>query len=139
MKMNPIIVALIVSLVGCATYAGRTSVTYFPASSADSAIITQKSQLFGQVQGYLTLDEARYGQQEPLKGAIVRIQGTTVGTYTDTNGFYKIDKIPSGLYEVQALMSGFKITSARNVRISSDGSVKINFLLEEKKPNTVVY
>ena len=50
-------------------------------------------------------------------GAIVRIQGTTLGVATDIDGRYRITGIPFGTYPVTASYAGYQTVSVNEVVI----------------------
>lgn len=47
------------------------------------------------------------GTQEPLIGANVVLDGTSWGTATDINGFFKIKNIPAGIYTIKVSYVGY--------------------------------
>ncbi len=70
----------------------------------------------GKLRGRVTDKEAG----EPLIGANVVIEGTTLGASTDINGDYIILAIPPGTYTVKASYIGYAPFSISNVRVSSN-------------------
>ncbi|MDW7679666.1 MAG: TonB-dependent receptor [bacterium] len=67
---------------------------------------------------------------EPLPGANVIIEGTTLGAACDLDGKYIIMMIAPGIYTVRAEMMGYKSTRYENVKISIDLTTKQDFQLE---------
>ena len=67
---------------------------------------------------------------EPLPGANVVIEGTTLGAATDANGYYFIINVPPGTYRVTARMIGYTTMTVTGVRVSVDLTTKVNFKLE---------
>jgi len=68
--------------------------------------------------------------KEPLPGANVIVEGTTLGAATDAHGYYFIINVPPGNYRVTASMLGYVRTSTENVRVSADLTTKVDFALE---------
>lgn len=66
---------------------------------------------------------------EPLPYVNVYLKGTSKGTTTDENGFYKINAIEAGNYTILASFTGFQ-TQRKNITVSSNPLV-INFDLKE--------
>lgn len=69
--------------------------------------------------------------KEPLPGASVTVEGTTLGSSTDVDGNYLILNVPPGLYAVTASLLGYKKVRVQNVRVSTDFTTTLNFPLEE--------
>lgn len=78
-----------------------------------------------------------FSDGEPLPYVNIYLKGTSKGTATDENGFYKINVIESGSYTILASFTGFQ-TQRKNLTISSN-SVVVNFdLLESELLEEVV-
>ncbi len=75
-----------------------------------------------------TVTDARSG--EPLQGANVGIEGTSLGAATDPEGFYEIRNIPVGSYVVVATFVGYETSRRINISVRSAGNRDINFELE---------
>jgi hypothetical protein len=76
-----------------------------------------------------TVTDARTG--EPLIGATVLLEGTTIGDATDANGRYFIDNIPADSYNITVSFVGFTSVTKFNIVIRSEGNIDINFELQE--------
>ena len=50
---------------------------------------------------------------------------------TDTTGFYRLDLLPSGVYDVKAALDGFRTEIQRGVRVSLGSAVRIEYVLAE--------
>jgi TonB-linked SusC/RagA family outer membrane protein len=70
------------------------------------------------------------GTQRPLAAAQVLIPGTTFSAFTNGDGRYEIHGVPSGQVQVQVQLLGFTTTS-QMVTVPSDGTVMVNFQLEQ--------
>lgn len=68
---------------------------------------------------------------EPLQGASVFAQNTTLGTATDAMGNYKL-YLPDGGYELVVTFTGYT-TESKRVSVSNDATKDINFLLKQKQ------
>ncbi|MCD6166752.1 TonB-dependent receptor [bacterium] len=80
----------------------------------------------GKIVGYVT--DADSG--EPLPGANVIIEGTTMGAATDLEGYYIILNVPPGVYTLVASMIGYQRMRIENVRVSINFTSKVNFQLK---------
>lgn len=63
---------------------------------------------------------------EPLIGVNVIIVGTTLGASTDISGYFNINRIPPGIYQVEMSMIGYQKIVYDGVRIMSDVSTELN-------------
>jgi outer membrane receptor protein involved in Fe transport len=79
-----------------------------------------------------------YGTAKDPNGAVmpgVTIQAKNVDTglsrsaVTDTSGYYRIDQLPSGTYDVTSMLDGFKTEVKRGVAVTLGSSVQVNFAL----------
>lgn len=61
----------------------------------------------------------------------IKLQGTTIGVTTDASGHYFLRNLPTGNFNMEVSMIGYKI-STRNVTIQSSRSIEIDFELEEE-------
>lgn len=86
-------------------------------------VIAQSGELSG------TVIDSRTG--EPLIGATVILEGTTIGDATDENGRYFIDNIPADSYNITVSYVGFTSVTKFNIVIRSEGNIDINFELQE--------
>ncbi len=81
----------------------------------------------GTLSGQVT--DARTG--EPLIGATVVFEGTTLGSSTDINGSYQITNIPVKTYNLKASFVGYTELTKYNIVIRSEGNTNVNFELSE--------
>jgi len=88
-------------------------------------------QLLGQSQTTLQGYVYSAKDQQPLIGATVSLAETSLGAVTDTNGFFKIEKVPTQTYKVEARFVGFKPQVKFNVIVRSAGNAELIFGLEE--------
>lgn len=83
------------------------------------------SQTAGKLSGVITDTNG-----EPLVGANVMLDGTTLGAASDFDGYYSILNIRAGTYTVRIRYLGFKTQIVENVRISADQTTQLNATLE---------
>lgn len=69
---------------------------------------------------------------EPLIGANVVIEGTTLGAATDFEGEYYIINIPPGVYNVRATMIGYAAQVVEKVRVQVDLTTKVDFTISSE-------
>lgn len=67
---------------------------------------------------------------DPLPGANITIQGTTMGAASNINGEYFIINVPVGSYTLVATMMGYKKIEKTDVRSIQDLTTTVNFELE---------
>ena len=68
---------------------------------------------------------------QPLVGVNVFFSKTTLGSTTDDNGFYSINNIPAGQYELVVSMIGYEI-EREDMIIHNEEKFTINFLLNKQ-------
>ncbi len=68
---------------------------------------------------------------EPLIGATVILEGTSIGDATDENGRYTITRIPTKSYNIVYSFVGYTPVTKFNVVIRSEGNPDLNVSLEE--------
>ena len=79
----------------------------------------------GKLRGRVTDKESG----EPLIGANVTIDGTTLGASTDLNGEYVILSVPPGTYAVKASYIGYSPLTVANIRVGSNITTSQDFAL----------
>lgn len=82
--------------------------------------------IYGKIAGRVVDADNR----EPLPGANIIIEGTTLGAAADANGFFTILQVPPGTYTVVAKMIGYNDQRQTNVRVRVDLTTTINFSLK---------
>ncbi len=66
---------------------------------------------------------------EPLSAANVILEGTSIGSVSDIEGYYKIIDVPEGDYMVSIKFIGYK-TVSKGVNVVAGKKVKLNFKLK---------
>ncbi|HMB89433.1 MAG TPA: TonB-dependent receptor [Rhodothermales bacterium] len=79
----------------------------------------------GKLAGIIT--DAQTG--DPLPGATVVLEGTTLGTAADVDGSYFIIGVPVGTYNIQASFVGYQTVTVQNVEINAGYTRDQNFEL----------
>lgn len=69
---------------------------------------------------------------EPLIGVNIIIQGTTMGSATDFEGYFVIINIPPGTYDVRMSSVGFGSKVVKGIEISSEQTTTLNENLSEE-------
>jgi hypothetical protein len=67
---------------------------------------------------------------EPLIGASVQVDGTTLGASADLNGDYVILSVPPGAYTVKVSYIGYQALSVSNIRVSANLTTTQDFQLK---------
>jgi hypothetical protein len=70
--------------------------------------------LAGRIQGQV-LDEST---ESPLPGAMVMVEGTSLGAAADTAGRYGIERVPSGIVNVRFIMMGYETRVVNSVVVN---------------------
>ncbi|MBP7497216.1 MAG: TonB-dependent receptor [Bacteroidales bacterium] len=86
-----------------------------------SIIFAQKASVSGQL-----LDE----KNEPVIGAIVKIENTIIGTVTDIDGKYLLDKLDPGKYTLVFSIVGF-ITQKQSFTLTAGQNLILNKIMKE--------
>jgi outer membrane receptor protein involved in Fe transport len=68
--------------------------------------------------------------KEPLIGANVILDGTTIGSTTDAEGYYVILNIPPDIYTLKVSYVGYKAYVVKNVNVATDFTNAIDCRLE---------
>ena len=69
---------------------------------------------------------------EPLPGATIRIENTTLGAAASADGYYTIINVKPGEYTVLVSMIGYATTRVENVEVSLDRTTRIDVELQEE-------
>jgi len=80
------------------------------------------------IQGVIT----NIQNHEPIIGANVVIQRTSLGAVTDKNGLYNIINIPSGAYEVRISVPYYKPCIVSNIELESNQRIVLDIELARK-------
>ncbi|MGA0828763.1 MAG: carboxypeptidase-like regulatory domain-containing protein, partial [Flavobacteriaceae bacterium] len=87
--------------------------------------------LSAQNSGFLrgrVIDELGY----PISGVSVFIEGSQIGAQTDLDGYYTIEPLSPGSYNLTASALGYQAQTLFNVLVKSKGTQSYNFTLLEK-------
>lgn len=80
----------------------------------------------GKVAGKITDEQTG----EPLPGANIVIEGTTMGAASDLNGYYVILNVPPGTYTLHVTMMGYAKATVQNVRVNIDLTTNVNIIMK---------
>ncbi len=73
---------------------------------------------------------------EPLAGAIVLVEGTSLGASTSFDGYYVILNVPPNSYKLKATIVGYAPLVKVDVRVTSDQTTIISFALTSQSIET---
>ncbi|MBT4034060.1 MAG: carboxypeptidase-like regulatory domain-containing protein [Candidatus Marinimicrobia bacterium] len=68
--------------------------------------------------------------QQPLPGANVILDGTSLGAATDMDGHYYIHNVPAGSYSLRVHMIGYKVQARANIHALLNRATVVNIALE---------
>ncbi len=68
---------------------------------------------------------------EPMPGATIKISGLNIGSISDRSGFYSINNIPAGTYDVVVSYVGYSTLTIKDVRIKADLKTKLDISLTQ--------
>lgn len=100
----------------------------FIIAHSSSVASTTVSKIFGQIMGKVLDQET----EEPLRGVNIVVVGTAFGTATNDNGYFLIEKIPIGIYSIEASIIGYNQERKDSIIVAAESSVHINFKLKER-------
>ena len=66
---------------------------------------------------------------DTLQGVNILLEGTSIGTFTDQDGYYVILNIPPGTYTLKAAMIGYARQSVEQLMVSMDVTTQRNLSL----------
>ena len=87
---------------------------------------TLSAQATGKVEGRVR-DQAG----APIASAQVRIVGTAFGAVANSQGYYFINNVPSGAYEVVGTFVGYKPVGVSGLRVAAGQTITQDFTLEQ--------
>jgi hypothetical protein len=87
--------------------------------------------MYSQPSGHLKGTVKDSSNKESIPYAIIRVEGTKLGTSADINGFYSLSNIPFGEQIIILNAAGFK-PARRKIRIDKEEPVLINFFLTQE-------
>ncbi|WP_142686110.1 TonB-dependent receptor [Chitinophaga polysaccharea] len=123
------------------TVAGRTGIhSCLDRLSANTAmqftidgnniIVSPKPQV---IPGRITGRVVDFESSDPLIGATVRVANTSFATVTDEKGYYMIDKIPPGKYNLLFSYVGYETGSLNGVKVEARATLQASFKLQPKR------
>jgi hypothetical protein len=91
------------------------------------SLITVHFALAGVIEGRV-FDEIN---NEPIIGATIVIQGTSIGTTTDLDGNFKLDNLSPGLYNIQISYLGYQTKTIFELQVTNAVPVRLNIGMSE--------
>lgn len=80
----------------------------------------------GMITGFITDKNT----QEKIPGVVVQLENTTLATTSDINGYYRLEKIPVGSYNLKASILGYQPSTRFNINVTSGNIQVIDVALE---------
>lgn len=77
---------------------------------------------------------------DPVKGAIVMVDGTNISTYTDSAGWYRLE-VPEGTVSITVYKEGFADKAISSIIVTADETTTVDFILvvgEGSVPNVPI-
>ncbi len=71
----------------------------------------------------------RTSTRDPLVGARVTVVGTSLAGVTNQNGYYSIENVPVGTYDVRVQIIGYQSVIATNQQVTANLPATVNFTL----------
>jgi len=68
---------------------------------------------------------------EPIPGATIQLDGTTIGAQTNIDGEYVINNIPPNTYTAKFRLVRYKTQIVTEIRVVTDKTFRLNAVLEE--------
>lgn len=96
--------------------------TYYLLST--STILSSGASSAGHLEGYIYDKQSK----EPISFATVYLKNISKGNYSDLDGYYMVDQLPVGVYELEVSYTGYK-TICQTITIKKD-TTTLNILLE---------
>ncbi|MEN8192688.1 MAG: TonB-dependent receptor [Bacteroidota bacterium] len=93
-------------------------------------LLVSASTLFSQVPGKIS-GRVYDSTGEPLPGANVMVDGTSIGASSDIDGNYAILNISPGTYSISASYIGFQKFIVQNIRVVAGFTTNLDFTLSE--------
>ena len=84
---------------------------------------------FSQINGIIRGNVKDKNTQETIIGAIISVDGTSIGTVTDVDGNYKMN-LPVGTYNLKASFLGYSTLIKHNISVTSGNAQTVNFEIE---------
>ena len=81
----------------------------------------------GKISGRITSSETSEG----LAGVNVMVKGTYYGSASDGDGYYVIQQINPGTYNIEASIIGYKVVLQTGILLDPDQSITLDFTMEE--------
>jgi hypothetical protein len=107
-----------------------TSMVTIPSRSLAAGLVLLASPLYAQ-SGTGKLEGHVIGAGGTrLADAQVYVVGTAYGTVTDPRGYYFLNNIPAGTYEVRAALIAYRPVEVRRLRVLADQTITQDFALE---------
>lgn len=95
-------------------------------------IVLFSSTLFAGTTGKLSGRVLSLSDNQPIIGANIILEGTSLGAATDADGYYLVNNIPPGLYTVTVSAIGYQKQQFLKVKINVDFTTKLDVKLSDE-------
>lgn len=102
-------------------------VGHYEDGSDKGRLLKQDAAGYGTVQGYVKDTKTR----KPIKGAKVRVVGSDRSARTNSKGYYRITRVPSGKRTIKASKRGYK-AQGKTITVPRNRKRRVNFLLKKR-------
>jgi len=94
-------------------------------------LISFRTQVFAQNTSNIRGTVRDKNTQEVLVGTVIKLEGTDLGGAADEDGNFKIEKVPTGSYNIVATIVGYQVVTKYNINVTSGNDQIISFELLE--------
>ena len=84
---------------------------------------------FGEGQGRIAGQVFDKESGQPVRGVAILVEGTDLGTITDSQGRYRLNNVPSGEYALSFFKSGYIEATVTETRVAEGETMKLDFAL----------
>jgi len=82
----------------------------------------------GTIEGKVTDEDS--GEGLPFANVTIKVKGSTLGSVTDFDGYYLIENIPRGIYEVEAGYLGYRTEVIKEVVVKSNKTTILDIQMD---------
>ncbi|MCG8603942.1 TonB-dependent receptor [bacterium] len=90
--------------------------------SISASIVSAQSIV--KIEGYVSSEDG-----VPLEGASIMVDGSGVGAATDATGYYAIENLFAGTYNLRASFIGYESADRREIAVHKDAATRLDFRL----------
>lgn len=106
--------------------AGESADLNEPGENSDATV---EPEVFGEGEGRIAGQIFDKDTGQPLRGVAIVIEGSDLGTITDSQGRYRLNKVPTGEYTLSFIKSGYIEANVTETRVMEGELMKLDFAL----------